>query len=93
MQGKEPKKKEEKKEETEEQKQDKAMSKSLDKEDRQKVFNSLQENWDCMQESMASSIHDALTADANIKKSINGAVKKILNAYKENLKSARVLIE
>lgn len=80
-------------EETEEQKQDKAMSKSLDKEDRQKVFNSLQENWDSMQESMASSIHDALTADANIKKSINGAVKKILNAYKENLKSARVLIE
>ena len=79
--------------ETEEDKRDKAMSRLLDKESRDKVFVSLAENWDDMQGSIRSSIYNALTSDYKIKESINQAVRKLLNSYKSNLKSARVLID
>lgn len=79
--------------ETDEEKQDKAMSRELDKESRDKVYDSLAENWDDMQDSIRSSINNALTSDKKIKKSINQAVQKLLNSYKSNLKSARVLID
>lgn len=79
--------------ETEEEKQDKAMSRLLDKESRDKVYGSLAENWDDMQNSIRSSVYNALTSDNKIKKSINQAVRKLLNSYKSNLKSARVLID
>ena len=79
--------------ETDGEKQDKAMSRELDKESRDKVYDSLAENWDDMQDSIRSSINNALTSDKKIKKSINQAVQKLLNSYKSNLKSARVLID
>ena len=79
--------------ETDEEKQDKAMRRQLDKESRDKVYDSLAENWDDMQDSIRSSINNALTSDKKIKKSINQAVQKLLNSYKSNLKSARVLID
>ncbi|MGM9775693.1 MAG: hypothetical protein ACI3ZG_02805 [Candidatus Coprenecus sp.] len=79
--------------ETDEEKQDKAMSRLLNKESRDKVYDSLAENWGVMQDSIRSSINNALTSDTKIKESINQAVRKLLNSYKSNLKSARVLID
>ena len=46
-----------------------------------------------MTESIHSSVFDALTSDQSIKQSINNAVNSLLNTYKENLKTARVLID
>lgn len=80
-------------EETEEEKRAKAMAKSLDKEDRLKVFNSLEEKWQDMCDSINESIQNALTNDESIKDNINNAVQGVLNEYKENLKSARILID
>lgn len=80
-------------EETEEQKKAKAMAKSLDKEDRLKVFNSLEEKWQDMCNDIKESIQNALTDDESIKDTINNAVRGVLNEYKENLKSARILID
>lgn len=79
--------------ETDEEKQDKAMSRLLNKESRDTVYGSLAENWGVMQDSIRSSINNALTSDTKIKESINQAVRKLLNSYKSNLKSARVLID
>lgn len=79
--------------ETEEQKKAKAMAKHLSKEDRLKVFYSLKEKWQDMCNNINESIQSALTNDKSIKVTINDAVRGVLNEYKENLKSARILID
>ena len=78
---------------TEEEKQAKAMSRSLNKADRNQVFNSLNDRWDDMQNNIRESIYNALTSDQKIKSFIKQAVRELLSAYKENLKSARLLID
>ena len=79
--------------ETEEEKQAKAMARELNKEERGEVFNSLKDNWEDMSNSIQQSINNALTSDKKIKKSIKQAVRELLSAYKENLESARLLID
>ena len=78
---------------TEEEKKAKAMAKDLDLEDRQKVRNELANKWDDIQEKIAQSIYDSLTGDSQIKQAINKCVKQTLESYRENLKSARILID
>ncbi len=78
---------------SEEEKQAKAMAKDLNKEERGKVLESLKENWEDMSNNIQQSINNALTSDKSIKKSIQQAVRELLSQYKENLKSARVLID
>ena len=46
-----------------------------------------------MSNSIQQSINNALTSDKKIKKSIKQAVRELLSAYKENLESARLLID
>ena len=79
--------------ESEETKKHKAMARSLSKDDRNKVFNSLSENWDAMCQDMHNSVYNALTSDTRIAGAVNEAVTDLLMAYKENLKAARVLID
>ena len=79
--------------ESEEEKQAKAMSKRLGKDERQRVFNSLNENWEDMCKSMEDSVYNAITSDNKIESSIQKAISDILSAYKESLKSARLLID
>lgn len=69
------------------------MAKDLDLEDRQKVRNELANKWDDIQEKIAQSIYDSLTGDSQIKQAINKCVKQTLESYRENLKSARILID
>ena len=78
---------------TEEEKKAKAMAKDLDLEDRQKVRNELANKWDDIQEKIAQSIYDSLTGDSQIKQAINKCVKQTLESYRENLKSARILLD
>lgn len=79
--------------ETEEEKRDKAMSKLLSKSQREDIWLSLVEKEGELNESIYSSVFNALTSDNSIKQSVNKAVKELLNSYKENLRSARVLID
>lgn len=78
---------------SEEEKKAKAMSRDLNKEDRAKVFASLQEKWDDISRSIERSIRSAVGGDQKIKYAINDATKQLLKSYKENLKSARILID
>jgi len=79
--------------ESEEEKQAKAMSKLLGQDERQRVFDSLNENWEDMCKSMEDSVYNAITSDNNIESSIQKAIADILSSYKESLKSARLLID
>lgn len=80
-------------EKTEAQKQAEAMERNLDSEQRMQVFNSINEKWESIQTSVAESIETALTNDNNIQVSINKVSKEYMQAYKDSLKSARILID
>lgn len=76
---------------TEEEKRAEAQARSLDIQERVQVLGSI--NWDDMKNKMANSIHKSLTKDHGVRESINKAVRKILQEYKETLKDARILID
>lgn len=78
---------------TEEEKKAEAKRKLLSKSERQDVYNSIMGKWDEIDKSISDSVKNSLSGDPKIKSSINQAVNSIIDAYKENLKSARVLIE
>lgn len=80
-------------EKTEAQKQAEAMSRDLNAEQRTQVFNSISEEWQSICDSVANSIEEALTNDKSIKDSINKVAKEYMQAYKDSLKSARILVD
>lgn len=80
-------------EKSEEQKRQEAMSKSLDYFQRQKILVDLETHWEEMQVNIKDSILASLTNDLQIVDTISSSVEQILESYKENLKSARILID
>lgn len=76
----------------EERKRD-AMQKELDKDDRQKVFDSIVEKWDDIQEDIKNSVYNSISRNIEIKQSINQTTFQLLQSYKESLKKARILID
>ena len=69
------------------------MARELDASQRLDVFNSINEEWQSICESVADSIKDALTSDKSIKSSINKISKEYMQSYMDGLKSARILID
>ena len=80
-------------EKTEAQKQKEAMEKDLDSEQRQQVFCSIDEKWEDITGTVANSIRQSLIDDRSIKFSIIEVAIKFMQAYKEILKSVRILID
>jgi hypothetical protein len=80
-------------EKTEAQKQAEAMNKDLDSDQRQQVFSSISEKWEDITNAVANSIYQSLISDRSICVSINTVSKEYLQAYKDSLKSARILID
>ena len=80
-------------EKTEAQKRAEAMERNLNSEERLKVFNSINEEWESIQNSIDKSINKALTTNNSIKEAINKVSKEYMQAYKDGLKSARILID
>lgn len=80
-------------EETEEEKQAKAMAKELNKEERQKVFDSLAEKWEETCGKVYSSIEGQLSQNDIIKRNIKKAVSRILGDYEQALRRARILVD
>ena len=78
---------------TDEERKARAMAKELNLEERQKVRNELANKWEDIQNKISQSINDSLTGDYQIKQAINKCVKQTLQSYRENLKSARILID
>lgn len=78
---------------SEEEKRAEAQARALTLQERSQVVDSIVPQWDGMKEKMANSINRSLTKDHNVRESINKAVKKILQEYKEVLKDARILID
>lgn len=78
---------------SEEDKKKKALAKKLDYDEREKVYDSLEENWENICNSVTESINKSLRGNRNIKDSINTVVRELMQAYKENLKNARILVD
>lgn len=69
------------------------LAKSLDQETRIKVYNSVFEGWDTLKEKIETSIQSSIASDLQIKQQIRNSAYNYLQIYKENLKSARILID
>lgn len=78
---------------SEEDKKRKALAKELDAGDRYAVFNSLENEWSNITNSVAESIDKSLNDNVTIKPTIQHIVKKMMIAYKESLKNVRILID
>ena len=80
-------------EKTEEQKQAEALKKKLNANERIDVCNSIDEKWNDICTSVENSIRTALNGDESIRKSIHKVSKAYMLAYKDSLKSARILVD
>lgn len=78
---------------SEEEKKRDALQKDLDKDDRQKVFDSISEKWDDIQEDIRNSVYKSISRNKEIKQSINQTTYQLLQSYKESLKKTRILID
>ncbi len=78
---------------SEEEKKQEAMQKELDKDGRAKVFDSISEKWEEIQEDIRQSIYKSISRNKVIKQSINQTTYQLLQSYKESLKKARILID
>lgn len=78
---------------SEEEKKAEAQAKPLDKQARSQVVDSISPKWEGMMKDIENSVYKSLKKDKKVKESINNAVKKILQEYKETLQSARILID
>lgn len=78
---------------SEEEKKAKAMAKDLSLEERAKVREQIFEKGQELQDKINESVENALMGDQEIKRNINSSVRKLLQTYQQNLKSARILID
>ena len=80
---------------SEEEKKAEAMSKPLNKSTREKVWDGFAEKWDG--EHMSEALHEEIIASVannkKIKQDIQSALRSMLDAYKRELKNARILID
>lgn len=78
---------------SEEEKAAKARARALTQEERIKVYNSIDEKWGDITSKINYSIDSAISSNQQIKNSINSVSRNLLQQYKDNLKSARILID
>lgn len=78
---------------SEEEKKAKAMAKDLSLEERAKVREQIFEKGQELQDKINESVENALMGDREIKENINSSVRKLLQSYQSNLKTARILID
>lgn len=78
---------------SEEDKTKKAKAKRLNREERRKVYDSINEKWNEICNNVNQSIDSALHKNTSIKDSISTVARQMLTAYKESLKNSRILID
>lgn len=79
--------------ETEEQKRQKALKKDLSSEERAAVFNTLSEKWEEIINSIHRSVFGSLQNNSEARREVSTAVNKLMAAYKDALKKARIMVD
>jgi phage tail tape-measure protein len=74
-------------------KKKKARETDLDQSKRLQVYNYVDNNWENIQKQVQNAINNSVKSNKGIKDTIRKVTSELLTAYKENLKSARVLID
>lgn len=78
---------------SDEDKQKEAMAKKLSMDERLVVYNNFAEKWEGVQSDVKDSILNSLNRDNSLKKSIEKLSKQVVESYKNNLRSVRILID
>lgn len=81
------------KELTESEKRDKAMSKLLDSDERSQVYDAIAEKWDEIVGSINDAIDHSIAQNKKMYNTIKQTTNNMLDAYKKELKKARILID
>jgi hypothetical protein len=79
--------------ETEEQKRQKAMQKELTAEQRSEVYNALNERWSVIDENIKDAVFSSLAKNKKAKQQVSEAVDKLMLAYRNALKNARIMVD
>lgn len=80
-------------EETEAQKRQKAMRKRLDSGERIQICNGIYDKWQEITNSISNSIGNSLNNNAQARHSVATSVDRMLAAYKDALKQARIMVD
>ena len=81
-------------EETEEQKREKAKHKALNKEERQRVYNEFDSNWDNICSQIHNSIDSAINNNSDVRRKVNNQCKKVLQDYADEcLRQTRLMLD
>lgn len=79
---------------SEEEKRDKIMSKELDKEERAKIYQSIEEKWSSdIVPNTCDTIEQSVSQNIEIRNIVNSVITDMLNKYMISLKKARILID
>ena len=81
------------KELSESEKRDKAMSKLLDSDERSQVYDAIAEKWDEIVGSINDAIDQSIAQNKKMYNTIKQTTNNMLDAYKKELKKARILID
>jgi molecular chaperone DnaK (HSP70) len=79
--------------ETEEQKRQKAMQKKLTADQRHEVYNALNERWSVIDENIKDAVFSSLAKNKKAKQQVSEAVDKLMLAYRNALKNARIMVD
>ena len=78
---------------TEEEKRQKAMAKELDRAEREKVYDAIEEKFGDIARGIDDSIDHSIARNNSLRASVRDTVKRLLNDYKAELKKARILVD
>lgn len=78
---------------SDEDKQKEAMAKKLSMDERLVVYNNFAEKWEGVQSDVKNSILNSLNSDKSLEESIEKLSKQVVESYKNNLRSVRILID
>lgn len=78
---------------SDEDKQKEAMAKKLSMDERIAVYNNFADKWDSVQNDVKDSILNSLDSDKSLEESIEKLSKQVVESYKNNLRSVRILID
>ena len=78
---------------SEEEQREKAMAKVLDREERRKVGEEIQKNWNDIEADINNTIDNSILRNGKLRSDVRQTVNRLLENYKKNLRDARILVD